>query len=148
NDGGIIPVLANFHFFGDRKVWRMGWTAGGGLEYAFTDNWSLKAEYLFLDLRDLNYEAFCFTCNPNVGQSTNTRIEFREHGARGVLNCRLLGGESRVVARYCSAPQRRSLLPQGGQRPLASLFASAMQSVLRLRARRETHRRRSAGSAR
>jgi len=100
NDGGIIPVLANFHFFGDRKVWRMGWTAGGGLEYAFTDNWSLKAEYLFLDLRDLNYEAFCFTCNPNVGQSTNTRIEFREHVARVGLNYRFLWGELPVVARY------------------------------------------------
>ena len=97
NDGFF---LANGHFFGDRSVWRLGWTAGGGLEYAFTDNWSLKAEYLFLDLRDLNYEAFCFTCNPNVGQSTNTRIEFREHVARVGLNYRFLWGESPVVARY------------------------------------------------
>ena len=27
-----------------------GWTIGGGLEYAFTDNWTIKAEYLFVDL--------------------------------------------------------------------------------------------------
>jgi outer membrane immunogenic protein len=28
---------------------RVGWTAGVGIEYAFTNNWSLKAEYLFAD---------------------------------------------------------------------------------------------------
>jgi len=97
------PNLANEHFFGDRRVWRMGWTAGGGLEYAFSDNWSVKAEYLFLDLRDFNYEAFCFVpaCGANPGQfSTNTRIEFREHVARVGLNYRFLWGELPVVARY------------------------------------------------
>jgi len=28
---------------------RSGWTAGGGVEYAFNRNWSAKVEYLFLD---------------------------------------------------------------------------------------------------
>jgi len=28
----------------------VGWTAGGGLEYAFTNNWSVRAEYLYVDL--------------------------------------------------------------------------------------------------
>ncbi|WP_162826680.1 outer membrane protein [Pseudolabrys taiwanensis] len=27
-----------------------GWTAGGGLEWAFADRWSAKAEYLYVDL--------------------------------------------------------------------------------------------------
>ena len=98
------PNFANVHFFGDRKVWRMGWTAGGGLEYAFTDSWSLKAEYLFLDLRDFNYEAFCFVpacgTNPPGVFSTNTRIEFHEHVARVGLNYKFLWGVSPVVARY------------------------------------------------
>ena len=29
---------------------RTGWAAGAGAEYAFTDNWTLKLEYLFVDL--------------------------------------------------------------------------------------------------
>ncbi len=29
---------------------RVGYTVGGGLEYAFTPNWSVKAEYLYVDL--------------------------------------------------------------------------------------------------
>ena len=28
----------------------IGYTVGGGLEYAFTNNWSVKAEYLYVDL--------------------------------------------------------------------------------------------------
>jgi outer membrane immunogenic protein len=29
---------------------RVGWTIGGGAEYALTQNWSIKAEYLYADL--------------------------------------------------------------------------------------------------
>jgi outer membrane immunogenic protein len=32
-----------------------GWTAGGGAEWAFTRNWSVKAEYLYFDLGDLSH---------------------------------------------------------------------------------------------
>lgn len=31
---------------------RWGWTIGGGAEYALTNNWTIKAEYLYLDLGD------------------------------------------------------------------------------------------------
>ena len=29
-----------------------GWTAGGGVEFLFTSNWSAKFEYLYIDLGD------------------------------------------------------------------------------------------------
>jgi outer membrane immunogenic protein len=33
------------------SIWdsRVGWTAGGGVEYAITDNWSVRAEYRYTD---------------------------------------------------------------------------------------------------
>ena len=34
----------------DTSGWRTGWTAGGGVEYAVTKNWTIKAEALYVDL--------------------------------------------------------------------------------------------------
>ncbi len=33
----------------------IGWVAGGGVEVGFTPRWSAKAEWLYLDLADLNF---------------------------------------------------------------------------------------------
>ena len=30
--------------------WQTGWTAGAGLEYAITNNWTVRAEWLYVDL--------------------------------------------------------------------------------------------------
>lgn len=32
-----------------------GWTAGGGLEWEFQSNWTLKGEYLYVDLGEVDY---------------------------------------------------------------------------------------------
>ena len=43
-------------FFGleDDKT-LVGWTAGAGIEYGFTQNWSVKLEYLYMDLASRTY---------------------------------------------------------------------------------------------
>lgn len=42
--------IVNFCMTGSSEQWMAGWTIGGGWEYAFTSNWSAKAEYLYYSL--------------------------------------------------------------------------------------------------
>lgn len=49
----------------------VGWTAGAGIEYAITRNWSAKAEYLYVDLGKFNCGAGCGAATDNVSFNTN-----------------------------------------------------------------------------
>lgn len=52
----------------------VGWTAGGGLEYAVTHHWSLKAEYLYYDLGNhgsTGHETLNGVLNPPYGVHYN-----------------------------------------------------------------------------
>jgi outer membrane immunogenic protein len=55
---------ANFSIFdhdtgafltGNPSASRVGWTIGGGVEYAVTNNWTIKGEYLYADLGSSNF---------------------------------------------------------------------------------------------
>jgi outer membrane immunogenic protein len=57
--GGLAYGHANYtateayptnQFLGSVSNTKVGWTAGGGVEYAIGKRWSLKAEYLYVDL--------------------------------------------------------------------------------------------------
>jgi outer membrane immunogenic protein len=70
---------------------RWGWTIGGGVEAAISQNWSIKAEYLFVDLQDANY------FDPQVpiggGAAVLTRtVTLNNNIVRAGLNFRLGGG--------------------------------------------------------
>ncbi|HXX04844.1 MAG TPA: outer membrane protein [Xanthobacteraceae bacterium] len=58
----------------------IGWTVGGGVEYAFDRNWSIKAEYLYVGLDNAG-----FACTVGCGTSS---ISFNENIVRGGLNFR------------------------------------------------------------
>lgn len=51
----------------------VGWTAGGGLEYAFVNNWSAKLEYLYVDLGRASCSGGCVAA-PNTDATLNTSL--------------------------------------------------------------------------
>ena len=42
-------------YSGSQAKYRFGWTVGGGVEYALSDNWFLRGEYLYVDLGKYSY---------------------------------------------------------------------------------------------
>lgn len=85
NIGPFFPTGVSFG-----KV-ATGWTVGGGMEYAFSPNWSTKVEYLFTDL-GANYPVGPF--------QTGVAQRVHDHVVRVGLNYRFGGYTAPVVARY------------------------------------------------
>ena len=88
-------LFGGFNGFGgnNNNNFRVGYTVGGGLEYAFTPNWSVKAEYLFVDLGRSNQQQFF-----GFGGGNNRS---QAHVARLGVNYKFGGVYSApVVARY------------------------------------------------
>ena len=79
----------------------VGYTVGAGVEYAFLNNWSLNAEYLFVDL-GTNRRTF-FSPITGAGVIIDARRE-QFHTMRVGLNYRInwggYGAAAPVVARY------------------------------------------------
>jgi outer membrane immunogenic protein len=81
---------------------RVGWTVGGGAEWKFSPNWSVKAEGLYYDLTSYSTNGTLFNINTATGLpyvTTNVNVNNRTAGAiaRVGLNYEF-GGP--VVARY------------------------------------------------
>lgn len=68
NDG-TNPFFIPQHFGAYRES-RIGWTVGGGIEWAFAANWTAKAEFLYIDLGSDDYISPRTTFNG----TTDTRV--------------------------------------------------------------------------
>jgi outer membrane immunogenic protein len=82
---------------------RAGWTVGGGIEWLFMPNWSLKWEYLYIDLGKLNYAdrctLFCGAAAPLL-PAYATSVQFKEQVFRIGLNYHFNPPAAPVVAKY------------------------------------------------
>jgi outer membrane immunogenic protein len=67
-----------------------GWTAGGGIEYAFHSNFSIRAEYRYVDYNDIR--------QPGTAATATFLTETKEHSVRAGLTWRFSGAP--LVARY------------------------------------------------
>lgn len=66
---------------------KLGWTVGGGLEWALTRNWSVKAEYLYLNFGSV--DATGVVVNPVVvgyANAITTSADLTAHIARAGVN--------------------------------------------------------------
>ena len=68
-----------------------GWTVGGGVEYMFAQNWSLKGEYMYADYGSKNYLSTFAPGGVDLGVTTHT--------VKGGINYHFNWGGP-VVARY------------------------------------------------
>jgi outer membrane immunogenic protein len=68
---------------GEKSNDNAGWMVGGGLQYALTDHWSVRAQYQYVDLGSVSFD------QPGsagfVGFSTHSEAELREHNASFAL---------------------------------------------------------------
>lgn len=79
---------------------RVGWTAGGGLEWMFWPNWSAKVEYLYYDLGTVRSSAVVVAPALDWGYVANTRTRFDGHVVRAGVNYHFNWGTAPVMAKY------------------------------------------------
>ncbi len=101
--GATLPPVFGVSSFSGSRV---GWTAGGGLEWLFAPNWSVKVEYLYYDLGRVTSNltlAQLFTGTGTVISSAAVQSSTRFNGniVRAGLNYHFnLWGPAPVVAKY------------------------------------------------
>lgn len=76
---------------------RLGYAVGGGLEWAFANNWSAKAEFLYLDFGSFSYKGVYFA---DPAFTYTTEVDAKEYVARVGINYMFHPGGAPVVARY------------------------------------------------
>jgi outer membrane immunogenic protein len=76
--GAYGDVIATTNL-GSNSNDEFGWTAGGGVEVAFAQNWTAKVEYLFVDLAN-------GSCNATTCGGASTSVKFEENLVRGGVN--------------------------------------------------------------
>jgi outer membrane immunogenic protein len=88
--GHVKASLTNPGVPGDSDT-MIGWTVGGGLEYAFLGNWSAKIEYLYVDLGKFNCGVSC------AAGFVTDNVTFKENIVRAGLNYKFSGP---IFSRY------------------------------------------------
>jgi outer membrane immunogenic protein len=81
--GGLAvgDIRATAPGFAGASQTNAGWTVGGGLEFALTNNVTAKAEYLHVDLGNMN-------CGFSCGVAAGNNVTLREDIVRGGVNYR------------------------------------------------------------
>ena len=80
---------------------RFGYAVGGGLEWAFANNWTAKAEFLYLDFGAFDFKSPVEVLFPSIDfDDWHTHVDAKEYVARIGINYLFHTGAAPVVARY------------------------------------------------
>jgi len=83
---GIREFQESFAERGSNSDTNLGWMIGGGLEYALTDHWHLRAQYQYIDLGNVDFRsAGTGVGGPAFEFTAEHRAELREHNASAAL---------------------------------------------------------------
>ena len=105
----LIPNSITTPFWGGAGAFsdtRVGWTAGGGVEWMFWPNWSAKVEYLYYDLGNVTYSVsplvtVAGALNPFTFNAVQAQSRFDGHIVRAGLNYHFnWGAPAPVYAKY------------------------------------------------
>jgi outer membrane immunogenic protein len=100
NAGGIVFAPNSWLGGGQQNQLLTGWAAGGGLEWMFMPNWSLKAEALYWDLGRMNVQTASFSAPPLTGVGV-TSVSYSGVAARAGVNYHFTWGSmAPVVAKW------------------------------------------------
>jgi outer membrane immunogenic protein len=98
SDVSFFPTLPSTNAASKSEV-RAGWTVGGGAEWLFSPNWSVKAEYLYVDLGTTSYTSVNNVLNaPPLLATIGHDHHLTENIARVGINYKF--GGAAVVAKY------------------------------------------------
>lgn len=87
-DFDFQPGSVGGESFSDTET-RWGWVAGGGIEYAFAENWSLGAEYLYADFGSFSHtERVLHSTSGPLNTLFENELELRVQTVRASINYR------------------------------------------------------------
>jgi outer membrane protein OmpA-like peptidoglycan-associated protein len=119
---GHVTYSSNTNFFtfpmndyhGSKKEFRPGWTAGAGGEWAINPAWSVKAEYLYVDLGSETVTSFGLVPNLGCGSpcGVTDRFETHVHTFRVGLNFHFGVPTPPPAATPVAAPPPSAVAPQ------------------------------------
>ena len=82
-----VPLGAGTAGSANASATKAGWVVGGGLEYALIKNWSIKAEYLFMDFGKVTATGTIInTAGPGYAQGISTSSDLTAQVARVGVN--------------------------------------------------------------
>ena len=97
----VTNVETRFHFTdtfatanasGSDSDTKVGWTLGGGVEFGITRNWSVRAEYLYVDFGTVSFNSHNLTAfTPSIAFPANQfkhSADLQTHIARAAVNFR------------------------------------------------------------